>query len=398
MAHPQPSYYSESPTASSPYYLQNHSSPLPLAHRFSHLSLSSAGAHHSSGFPPMSLERDRRFSDYHPHSPALPIQHLSLNSPNHHHSQSLSTHSTLRPAFLLLTDSHGRFFPPLFETSEYSITTKSISGLSWLNSYNSSLCTSSLLISSSFSTDIATFSRVLFLIGSNSIRTTRAPVIIQQITSLIDCLRHTYPHLAHPAAIGIIYTFPCYKPSRAFPTLSSLHSNLTEYNSLLRDLACSQNFLLLDLFVAPTHLSRDGLHLHPSHCSMIWSSIMTYFASSVRATHPSSTHETVALPLSRTHTRSRTALTSRNRKRHRKLRLRQQCFVVVRNIDPLWRLSDVRNYLDHQQIIYANIPNFRHQQVSIRFHNLIRQEHAERTLSPDAFDAAHYHLWKCHGH
>ncbi|CAF1553023.1 unnamed protein product [Adineta ricciae] len=181
-------------------------------------------------------------------------------------------------------------------------------------------------------------------------------------------------------------------------SLNHLNMFPRQYNSLLRDLALRHNFPLLDLFVAPTHLNRDGLHLHPSHCSTIWSSIMTYFASSLRETHPSSTLETVALPRTCIHTRSRTALASRNHRRHLKLRLRQQCFVVVRDIDPLWRLSDVKNYLDSQQIIYVNISNFRHQQVSIRFHNLLRQEHAEQILSPDVFDVAHYHLWKCQGH
>lgn len=401
MSYYQPLGYSPSSTTSPSPYLQHHSLSSPMIHRFSHLSLSSVDSHHSSVFPPISLERHNRLSDNPYHSSDIPIHQLSLNS---HHS--LSTPTTLRPAFLLLTDSHGRFFPPLFETSEYSITTKSISGLSWSNSYNSSLCTSSFLTSSSFSTHIVNFSRVLFLIGSNSIRTTRAPVIIDQIASLIDYLRSTYPHLDHPAAIGIIYTFPCYKTSISFPTLSSLHSNLHHYNSLLRELAFREHFLLLDLFLTPAHLNRDGLHLHPNHCSMIWSSIMTYFASYTPTVSFSSVFEDNSIPnpdtvshsRSRTHTRSRTAIVIRNRRRHLKLRLRQQHLAVVRTIDPLWRLSDVKSFLDHQQIIYANIANIRHQQVTIQFHNLFRQEHAERALPTDIFDAAHYHPWKYQGH
>nr|ARJ54455.1 GDSL esterase/lipase [Adineta vaga] len=406
MSYHQPSCYSKSSTTPPSSYLQHHSLSSPMINRFSHLSLSSADSHHSSVFPPLSVVDNRRLSNHYYHSSDIPIHRLSINSPHHHH-QSLSTPTTLRSAFLLLTDSHGRAFPPLFETPEYSITTKSISGLSWSHSYNSSLCTFSLLTSSSsFSSDVANFSRILFIIGSNSIRNTRASVIIDQIASLIDYLRNTYAHLDHPAAIGITYTFPCYKTSRSFPSLSSLHSNLHHYNSRLRDLAFRKNFLLLDLFITPTHLTHDGLHLHPSHCSTIWSSIMTYFASSVPTvrfssgfqTNSSFNPETVSHSRARTHTRSRTAIATRNRKRHLKLRLRQQSFVVVRSIDSLWRLSDVKNYLDYQQIIYANIPHFRHQQISIRFHNRLRQEHAERTLSTDIFDVAHYHHWQCQGH
>ena len=149
MSYYQPSGYSESSTTSPSPYLQHHSLSSPMIHRFSHLSLSSINSHHSSVFPSIPLERHHRLSDNPHHSSDIPIHHLSLNSPHHHH-HSLSTPTTLRPAFLLLTDSHGRFFPPLFETPEYSITTKSISGLSWSNSYNWSLCTFSLLTSSSF--------------------------------------------------------------------------------------------------------------------------------------------------------------------------------------------------------------------------------------------------------
>nr|ARJ54454.1 GDSL esterase/lipase [Adineta vaga] len=381
MSHYQQHGFIESSTISSSPYSQQQSLSSNVVHRFSNLSLSSVDSHHPSMFPPHPLERNSHLQHNHCHSPDIPLHRLSLNHPHH---PSPSTSDDSRSSYLLLSDSHGRYFPPIFETPEYLITTYSISGLSWSNSHNPSLCAYSMLSSSSFSLRLSTFSRLLFLIGSNSIRSTNASIIMNHIEHLIDFLRITYPHLSHPTAIGIIYTFPCYKTSDFFPTISSLHLNLNDYNSLLRNLALKKHFLVLDLSITPAHINRDGLHLHPIHSSTIWSSIVNYFASSVRAPAPSS----------RTHVRSSMAILMRNRKRHAKLSLRQQQFVVIRSIDPLWRLSDVKDYLHHQQIMFANIANIRNQQVTIRFNNLSRQKHAEQTLFPHVFEAAHYYCWK----
>ena len=385
MSYYQQHGFIQSSSVSSSSYSQHQSLSSNFVQRLSHLSLSSIHSHDVSLSPPISLERNSRLFDNHGHSPDILLHQLSLT---HHDHRYLSTPDDSRSSFLLLTDSHGRYFPPLLETPAYSITTHSTSGLSWSNAYNSSLCAYSLISSSSFSSRLVNFSRLLFLIGSNSIRSTSASTIINHIEHLVDYLRYTYPHLSHPAAIGIIYTFPCYKTSASFPTLSSLHLNINRYNSLLRDLALKKHFLLLDLSVTPAQLNRDGLHLLPIHSSTIWSSIVNYFASLIPPSKSSS----------RTHVRSRLAILQRNRRRHAKLRLRQQQFIVIRPIDPLWRLSEVKDYLHHHQIFYTNILNIRHRQVTIRFNNLSRQEHAIHTLSSNVFDADHYYRWKYETH
>ncbi|CAF4205891.1 unnamed protein product [Rotaria magnacalcarata] len=113
--------------------------------------------------------------------------------------------------------SHGKYFPPLLKTSLYKIIVKRISGLQWINHYDKNLCTKSLLLSSSISSILSSCVGVLFLIGTNSIRNTSAPRIIEQLEDIIDLVRFNYGHLQSKADISITSVFPCHKTSKLFP-------------------------------------------------------------------------------------------------------------------------------------------------------------------------------------
>ncbi|CAF2096549.1 unnamed protein product, partial [Rotaria magnacalcarata] len=112
---------------------------------------------------------------------------------------------------------HGKYFPPLLKTSLYKIIVKRISGLQWINHYDKNLCTKSLLLSSSISSILSSCVGVLFLIGTNSIRNTSAPRIIEQLEDIIDLVRFNYGHLQSKADISITSVFPCHKTSKLFP-------------------------------------------------------------------------------------------------------------------------------------------------------------------------------------
>jgi len=316
--------------------------------------------------------------------PHIPFEQLSL-----HPCQQFSTTNDLsRHSFLLLTDSHGRCFPPLLTNPHYSLTTITISGLSWLNTLEQSLSAQSLLFSPSFSSHLPNYSRILFLIGTNSVRSTKAPEIIAQIEHIIDRLRLSYPHLSIPHAIGIISAFPCRKRSGSFTSSLLLKSNIDHYNHLLHELSKKKHFFLLNIPVANIHLKHDGMHLHPTYLSMLRDPIIQYFDENVFHTSSSSS----------SHHRSQAAITRRHQKRHAKLRLRQFHQTVTRSIAPVWKLAHLKTYLKHKQIIYSRLPEIRRHILSIRFNNPVHQQHAEQVLSEHDFDANSYYYWINHQH
>ncbi|CAF5217747.1 unnamed protein product, partial [Rotaria magnacalcarata] len=206
--------------------------------------------------------------------------------------------------FFLLTDSHGKYFPPLLKTSSYKIIVKPISGLQWINHYDKNLCAKSLLLSSSISSILSSCVGVLFLIGTNSIRNTSAPRIIEQLEDIIDLVRFNYGHLQSKADISITSVFPCHKTSKLFPSISSLSSNVNNYNMLLEDLSIRKDFSMLHLPITVEHLNNDGLHIRFPYVSILWNFLEQYLADLIikKSTF------TRCIP------RSRTAVKKRNKK------------------------------------------------------------------------------------
>ncbi|CAF1232873.1 unnamed protein product [Rotaria magnacalcarata] len=172
----------------------------------------------------------------------------------------------------------GKYFPPLLKTSSYKIIVKPISGLQWINHYDKNLCTKSLLFSSSISSILFSCVGVLFLIGTNSIRNTSAPRIIEQLEDTIDLVRFNYGHLQSKVDISIISVFPCHKTSKLFPSISSLTSNVNNYNILLEDLSIRKDFSIVHLPITVEHLNNDGLHIRFPYVSILWNFLEQYLA------------------------------------------------------------------------------------------------------------------------
>ncbi|CAF3336543.1 unnamed protein product, partial [Rotaria sp. Silwood2] len=196
------------------------------------------------------------------------------NGPNKKLHEGIS--SPELPMFFLLTDSHGKYLPPVFYTSSYKIIIKPISGLQWNNQYDKSLCAKSLILSQSISSNLSSCAGVLFLIGTNSVRNTSAPRIIEQVEDIIDLIRRNYSNLQQKLAISITSVFPCVKPSKMFPSIASLSSNINSYNSLLQNSSIQKNFSMVHIPISINHLNNDGMHICYPYRSILWESIHQY--------------------------------------------------------------------------------------------------------------------------
>lgn len=282
------------------------------------------------------------------------------------------------PTLLLLSDSHGKYFPPIANSTKYRFVTKSISGLQWCSPYDIDLSVSSIILSSQITSLLTSCFGVVFLVGTNSVRTMSAQQVIQQITELIDLLRIRYSHLTRKNRITIISTFPCIKPSTIYPTQSHLMSNINQYNSMLLELSMVKHFTVLTIPIDIEQLNPDGMHLHVQHVSFIYQFIQ----------------QTIDLLLSNSNTcRSTEAKARRNKKRHDKLRQRQASQSIFRPIAPVWKLQDVKDYLKFHNINYNRIPDISKHNMYLQFTHINDQQHADRRLRQDAFSTQNYHYW-----
>ncbi|CAF4964696.1 unnamed protein product [Rotaria sp. Silwood1] len=293
------------------------------------------------------------------------------------------------PLFLILADSHAKYFPPVITTSSYKLITKAISGLQWVNQSNTQLCATSIIIASSMSSLLSSCSGVFFLIGTNSIRNNSASEVIAQVDNLIDLIRSHHTHLKHQTDISISSVFPCLKPSFLFSSISTLLSNINNYNTLLNDLATRKNFTVVDLPITVDQLNHDGMHIHINHLPYLWSIIQQYFDILVyqKTTKPSLSHS-----------RSRKAIARRNKRRHEKQKKRQAIQTVTRPIARIWKLQDLKTYLKYKNIKYGRLPEIRRHQLCIQFNNQLHQQHAEQILNFTDFDEQSYYNWISHEH
>ncbi|CAF4222645.1 unnamed protein product, partial [Rotaria sordida] len=145
------------------------------------------------------------------------------------------------PSYFVLSDSHARYIDPLINTEYCTITTISISGLKWCDANDSHLCAYSLLQSMTISSHLSTASAIMLLLSTNSLRSFDASQVIQQLAHRINYLHQHYPNLNRKETISIVTTFPCFKPSSKFPSISSFSSNIDLYNDQLKILATNLN-------------------------------------------------------------------------------------------------------------------------------------------------------------
>ena len=327
------------------------------------------------------------------------------NSPSRHSIDETMHPSASRLSFFLLADSHAKKIASIQSTPHFTVTTRSISGLQWINEQRPDLCARSHLSSSSVSSILSTTNAIMFLIETNSVRNIAASRIIEQVTNIITTVRVTYPHLIHSNSITVVTTFPCLKPSYTFPTLSSLSSNINDCNASLRSLSTRLSFTILDFDITTAHLNDDGMHLHHTHQHLVYDSILHYFrhltptriitVSVIAKPSPSSsplpTTTTAKPPQSQS--RSRQALDRRNKKRHEKMKRKQQANSIERRIHSGWSLAMIKHYLEHHSVRYASIPPTHRNILHIQFNNATDRTFAEQTLTDDMFDEPHFLRW-----
>ncbi|CAF4691901.1 unnamed protein product, partial [Rotaria sp. Silwood2] len=270
------------------------------------------------------------------------------------------------PSYFVLSDSHAKHIDPLINTEYCTITTISIPSLKWCDTDNSHLSAYLLLQSTTMSTYLSTASAILLLIGINSLRQLDASQVLQQVAHKINYLHQHYPHLNRKEAISIVATFPCFKSSSTFPSISSLSSNIDLYNEQFKILSTNLNYTFVDLQIARSHLVSDHMHLHFNHRHFIYNSIIEHFQAL-------SQHQS---PPPRTHKRSRDALKRRNKIRHNALKHEQQQFYIKRNIDIHLKPKNIKQLFAQYNIKYARLSEVQKHVIKIHFNNPKDRDHA----------------------
>jgi hypothetical protein len=217
----------------------------------------------------------------------------------------------------------------------------------------------------------------------HSVRNTPAYRIIQQVEQLIGSLRISHPHLTGKNDISVVCTFPCYKPTSHFQSITTLISNINAYNAMLVDSSVRFNFSILNLHITADQLKVDGMHVHSDYRSWVCNAITAHCTTTL------DTHRT----LTQSRHRSRAALTRRNNKRHKRSAHQRMAYNVTRPIDRSWKLQHIKNFLKQREIKYSRLPEIYHHQLRIFFNSAGAQQHADQILAPDDFNERNYQNW-----
>ena len=163
--------------------------------------------------------------------------------------------------YFILIDSHGKCVPSTITTSFYSIIVKAVSGLKWIDNYNSKLSALALLSTSILDSHLSSTRAIMLLIGTNSVRCTSASTMIIQVKSVISFLGSRYTHLSNKHCIIIVPCFPCFTSFYPLNTIQSLLDNIAQHNASLFDLSINLNFTIVDFHVMDQHIGIDRMHL-----------------------------------------------------------------------------------------------------------------------------------------
>ncbi|CAF1427052.1 unnamed protein product [Adineta steineri] len=300
--------------------------------------------------------------------------------------------------FFVLADSHAKRIPKFISTSSYSLVTRSISGLSWINDTKPELSIYALLSSSDIRSSLSQADAVLFFVGTNSVRFFPAREIIHQVQQIIFSVQQNYPHLNQPGKISISLTFPCFYPLRG-RFLEDLIYNIHVYNEQLRFLSTTMNFNILDFHITNYHLDGDKMHIQPRFLGYIINSITNHFDQVIETVSPPTLPTPPTPPASavpdnkkapQSSNRSSEALQLRNKKRHEKRKEKQQKHQIKRKIHYQWINDEIKQYLDSLNIKYAYIPPVYGNILRIQFNNKIDQDFADEHLGFDIFNENHY--------
>ncbi len=215
----------------------------------------------------------------------------------------------------------------------------------------------------------------MFLMGTNSIRSSKAYHVLSQLEDFILFLRNRHPHLHHKDNIIVVKTFPCRKTSFSFPTHSLLKRNIQLYNDQIIELA--------------HHLSFDDMHIDDKYSDLVPTSIFNYFSNLT----PESLSPPPPPPIINKNYRSAEAVTQRNKRRHQKLITKQKLFHLTRSIDHPWTIKHVKKFLQQQEIKFATLTPIHRNRVRIHFNNSISLQAANNILPKDIFSKENLFQW-----
>jgi hypothetical protein len=302
--------------------------------------------------------------------------------------------------FFVLADSHAKFIPSNFSTSSYSLITRSIPGLKWIDNYDPKLSVYALLSLPEIQSSLSQAKAVLFLVGTNSVRILPARKIVSQIQELIFSVQQNYPHLNQSGKISISLTFPCFKTTCRYPTEQSLISNINLYNKELISLSSQLNFNILDFHINNYHLANDNMHIQFRFRDHIINSIINHFDQVIETISTTTTDSNPSLPSTSSSTsdqieptkksKSRAVLDRKNKKRFEQLKLKRQEHTIKRKIHHQWTAALIKQYLDLLQVKYSRIPPVYHRILRIVFNNQHDQDLGEKQIGIDIFDENHY--------
>ncbi|CAF1419005.1 unnamed protein product [Rotaria magnacalcarata] len=297
----------------------------------------------------------------------------------------MTSSSTCTTPFIIIGDSHGKCFDSTIITSRYTVKTYSISGLQWLSKYDSALSLFSLIQTDTFVSLLSSTSNILFLVGTNSVRSLPAVEVIQQIDQFFLFL---YSHYYHLLQGNIILTtcLPCLKISSRYSTIPLLHQNIDHYNHLLFSLSFKHRFSILDLRLSSDWLGNDGLHINFTFRSHFANIILHYIDNL-------NLNPNVSTNVSK---RSRESISRRNKIRNLKLKEIAKQFNLSREISSAWSYKNVKDFLKHNNIRFGRLSILLNPQLHLHFNNASDMLYADRILKINVFDSDNFIHWIHH--
>ena len=152
-----------------------------------------------------------------------------------------------------------------------------MSGLKWVDRYESKLCSKELLLVEDVVASLSEAKAVLLLIGTNSIPIVPAERVIDDVKEIVSLIRRDYPHLNDPDGISIGLTFPCLKITRRYLTERSMLENIVSFNEQLKSLSMRMRFNVVDFHLTVENLARDRIHIHHAFQNRNRNTIMDHF-------------------------------------------------------------------------------------------------------------------------
>lgn len=355
------------------------------------------------------------------HDETLPEVVISSSSTSKAPTRTVTTEIATKPLVYILSDSHGKYLSKNMSVCNYDVQVNSISGLRFVDQYTPNLCATTILHSPETSIILSNARGVMFLLGTNSVRSISSSTMIDQVINIVYFLRENYPSLSCPDAITFILVFPCYKPSNTYNTTSSLLNNITNFNERLNTLSRILNFSTLDLQVNAESLSSDHMHIHGRNQRIMATLLSQYIdrlslhivIHSSPIINTNSTNATSAIldpvisPLHESNSSSEDELVTeskqinrttssknrRNRRRHDKRHLRRLENILSREVSSCWTLSSLKQYLRTQSIRFAFLAPIRNSMLRIAFNDPVDLAVADQVISQDFFDESHYNSW-----